>query len=72
MYQTTLTGRDPQVATATRSKLVPTFQWFCKTSKICSPILAGNIVAGDQDHTTIAASTYLASVASQSLLAAIR
>ncbi len=71
-YQAALTGRDPQVAAATRAKLLPTFQWFCKTSKICPPILAGNIVSGDQDHTTIAASTYLATVASQALLAAVR
>jgi hypothetical protein len=71
MYQTTLTSRDPAVAAAVHATLIPTNTWFCKGS-LCAPVVAGNVVVGDLDHTTIAESTYLSHVATTALLAALR
>jgi len=71
MYQTTLTSRDPAVAAAVHASLIPTNTWFCKGS-LCAPVVAGNVVVGDLDHTTIAESTYLSHVATTALLAALR
>lgn len=71
MYATTLAGRDPQVASAIHGVLIQTSGWFCKKA-LCAPELNGNVVVGDLDHTTIAASNFLSTVATSSLEAALR
>jgi hypothetical protein len=71
MYQTTLTSRDPAVAAAAHATLIPTNAWFCNGS-LCAPVVAGNVVVGDLDHTTIAESTYLSHVATTSLISALK
>lgn len=69
-YGTILKVRDPAAAAAIGGKVLATSQWFCDATN-CPPVVAGNIVAADHDHLTIAASTYLSGVATRAVLAAV-
>ena len=69
-YGTILKVRDPAAAAAIGGKVLATNQWFCDATS-CPPVVAGNIVAAEHDHLTIAESTYLSGVVTRAILAAV-
>lgn len=69
-YQATQ-QRDASVASANGATFIPTASWFC-TSAVCPSVVNGLIVSNDFDHTTIAYSEYLSTVATTALEAAVQ
>ncbi|MGA2307740.1 MAG: SGNH hydrolase domain-containing protein, partial [Acidimicrobiales bacterium] len=61
---------DPIIATASKAKLIPTYQWFCH-KQTCSAVISHFVVFADSDHLTIAYSDYISTLVTSAVLNAL-